>query len=404
MDQHIVIVGGGLGGVRAAEGARDAGHEGPITIVAAEDIAPYDRPPLSKGLLTGASEIDDALIHTPDWFTDNAIELRLSTRVALIDAERQLAVIDEADQIPYKELILATGSSPNRLDIDGCHLALVGALRTVEDSMVIRSLFEQRKKVVIVGSGWIGTEMAAAARGYACDTTIVSRSEVPLGRLLGDRFGAYLREMHENNGVRFVTGATPLRYTGDEVVEHVHLDNGQVLEAGLVIEAVGARPRIGLAETAGADVDNGVLVDESLRTSRAHIWAVGDIANHLHPLYETRIRSEHWSVARNQGFHAGRGAAGELAPYDRIPLAYTDQYDLGLEYRGHAPGCDDVIFRGSVADGRFLAFYLERGVIRAVANVNEWGVGDDIDALLRAGASPSRTAIADWETPLSELF
>jgi 3-phenylpropionate/trans-cinnamate dioxygenase ferredoxin reductase subunit len=371
--------------------------------VAAEAIAPYERPPLSKGLLAGDSEVDDVFIHSQDWFTANEIELRTDTRVALIDAERQLAVIDEADQIPYTELILATGASPNRLDIEGSRLALVGALRTVEDSMVIRSLFEQRMKVVIVGSGWIGTEIAAAARGYDCDVTIVSRSDVPLERALGERFGTYLREMHESHGVRFVTGAIPFRYTGEEHVERVHLDNGHVLEADLVIEAIGARPRIGLAETANVDIDNGVLVDESLRTSRAHIWAVGDIANHLHPLYGTRIRSEHWSVARNQGFHAGRGAAGEVAPYDRIPLAYTDQYDMGMEYRGHAPDCDEVIFRGSVADGRFLVFYLEQGVIRAIANVNEWGIGDDIDALLRAEASPDRTAIADWETPLSGL-
>ncbi len=404
MDQHIVIVGGGLAGVRAAEGARDAGHQGPITIVAAEHIAPYERPPLSKGLIAGDSEISDALIHSPDWFADNAIELRLDTRVALIDADRQLAVIDEDDQIPYTELILATGASARRLDIDGAHLSLVGALRTAEDSMVIRSLFEQQKQVVIVGAGWIGTEMAAAARGYGCDVTIVSRSDLPLERALGAQLGAYVKAMHESHGVRFVTGATPLRYTGDEHVEHVHLDNDQVLETDLVIEAIGARPRIGLAETAKADVGDGVLVDESLRTSRAHIWAVGDIASHMHPFYRTRIRSEHWSVARNQGFQAGRGAAGDVAPYDRIPLAYTDQYDMGMEYRGHAPNCDEVIFRGSVTEGRFLVFYLEQGVIRAVANVNEWGIGDDIEALLRAEPSPARTAIADWETPLSELY
>jgi 3-phenylpropionate/trans-cinnamate dioxygenase ferredoxin reductase subunit len=403
MDQHIVIVGGGLAGVRAAEGARDGGHEGPITVVAAEHGAPYDRPPLSKGLLAGTSEIDEITLHGPEWFAEHDIELRTDTRVALIDAERQLAVIDESDQIPYTELILATGSSPNRLDIEGSHLSLVGALRTIEDSIVIRSLFEQQKKVVIVGSGWIGTEIAAAARGYDCDVTIVSRSEVPLERALGERFGAYLKDLHERHGVRFEVGTIPLRYTGDDQVERVHLGNSHVLEADLVIEAIGARPRVGLAETANAEVDNGVLVDETLRTSRAHIWAVGDIANHLHPLYRTRVRSEHWSVARNQGFHAGRGAAGQVEPYDRIPLAYTDQYDMGMEYRGHAPNCDEVIFRGSVADGQFLVFYLEQGVIRAVANVNQWGIGEDIDALLRAEASPDRRAIADWETPLGEL-
>ncbi len=404
MDQHIVIVGGGLAGVRAAEGTRDAGHEGPLTIVAAEDVVPYERPPLSKGLLLGESGFDDAIIHDAAWFDENDIELRLDTRVAVIDPERQLAIVDETDQIPYAELILATGASPRRLDIDGGALALVGALRTIEDARVIRSLFEQQRKVVIVGSGWIGTEMAAAARGHGCDVTVVSRSELPLVEVLGEQFGVYLRDLHQDHGVRFVTGTSPVAYAGADTVERVHLEDGSVLDADVVIEAVGARPRIGLAETAGVDTDDGVLVDETLRTSRAHIWAVGDIASHFHPFYETRIRSEHWSVARNQGFHAGRGAAGQPAPYDRLPLFFTDQYDLGMEYRGHAPDYDEVIFRGSTTEGEFLAFYLVEGVIRAVANVNQWDIGDDIESLLRAEASPDHRAIADRETPLSELY
>ncbi len=403
MDQHIVIVGGGLAGVRAAEGARDAGHDGPITLVAAEGVTPYERPPLSKDLLAGDAGFEDAIIHGVEWFADNDIELRTDTRVALIDSERQLAIVDESDQIPYAELILATGASPKRLDIEGGHLSLIGALRTVEDARVIRSLFEEQRKVVIVGSGWIGTEVAAAARGHGCDVTVVSRSEVPMQRLLGEQFGAYLRDLHQGHGVEFVTGTTPVEYSGEEQVQQVRLVDGRTLDADMVIEAVGARPRVGLAETAGVEVDDGVLVDESLRTSRAHIWAVGDIANQLHPFYGTRVRSEHWSVARNQGYHAGRGAAGQALPYDRLPMFFTDQYDMGMEYRGHAPNFDEVIFRGSVESGEFLVFYLEQGIIRAVVNVNTWGIGDDIDALLRAGVSPDRRAIADWETPLSEL-
>lgn len=404
MEQHIVIVGGGLAGVRAAEGARDAGHDGPITIVAAEDVRPYERPPLSKDLLAGDAHLEDAIVHDADWFSEQRVELRMDTRVAIVDAEKQLAIVDESDKIPYDELILATGASPRRLDIEGDHLSLIGALRTVEDARVIRSLFEQQKKVVIVGAGWLGTEVAAAARGYGCEVTIVSRSEVPMQRVLGDHFGTYLRDLHQSHGVQFVAGATPIEYLGDDRVRQVRLGDGRVLDTDMVIEAIGARPRVGLAETAGVDVDNGVLVDESLRTSRAHIWAVGDIANHLHPFYGTRIRSEHWSVARNQGFHAGRGAAGHAAPYDRLPMFFTDQYDMGMEYRGHAPNFDEVIFRGSLESGEFLAFYLEHGVVRAIANVNTWGIGDEIEALLRAEASPDRRAVADWETPLSELF
>lgn len=404
MDTHIVIVGGGLAGVRAAEGARDAGHTGPITMVAAEDATPYERPPLSKDLLAGKSEFADAVVHGAEWFGENAIELRAGTRVGLIDAAKQLAVIDDTDQIPYGELILATGASANRLDLEGSRLGRVGALRSIDESRTIRTLLAEKPRVVIVGAGWIGSEVAATARGYDCDVTVVSRNELPLSGLLGEQFGRYIRDLHEDHEVKFVTGTVPTKYTGTDLVEQVHLDNGAVLDADMVIEAVGARPKVGLAETAGVEVDDGVLVDESLRTSKAHIWAVGDIANHLHPFYGTRIRSEHWSVARNQGYHAGRGAAGHVQPYDKLPMFFSDQYDMGMEYRGHAPDFDEAIFRGSAKEGEFLVFYLKDGVIRAIANVNQWGIGDDIEALLRANVSPDRRDIADWETPLSQLM
>lgn len=404
MDTHIVIVGGGLAGVRAAEGARDAGHTGPITIVAAEEATPYERPPLSKDLPAGKSEFSDAMIHAAEWFGDNDIELRAGTRVGLIDADKQLAVVDDTDQIPYGELILATGASGNRLDLEGSRLARIGSLRSIDESRTIRTLLADKPRVVIVGAGWIGSEVAATARGYDCDVTIVSRNELPLQGLLGEQFGQYIRNLHEDHGVRFVTGTVPTKYTGTEHVDEVHLDNGTTLDADLVIEAVGARPKVGLAETAGVDVDDGVLVDEALRTSKAHIWAVGDIANQLHPFYRTRIRSEHWSVARNQGYHAGRGAAGHVQPFDKLPMFFSDQYDMGMEYRGHAPDFDEAIFRGTAKEDEFLVFYLKDGVIRAIANVNQWGIGDEIDTVLRAEVSPDRRAIADWETPLSQLM
>ena len=403
MEDHIVIIGGGLAGAKAAEGAREASYDGPITLVSAEQEIPYERPPLSKSLLAGDSEFDDAAVNDAQWYSDNSIELRLGTRVSSLDLDSRTAVVGEHDRIPFSKLILATGASPNRLDVPGSELAGVHALRRIEDALELRSSFGEGINILIVGAGWIASEVASTATQARCDVTVVSRDGLPLASVLGDEFARHLFDLHTEHGVEFLTETTVDQYTGENTVESVVLSNGSVVEPDLVIEAIGVHPNIGLAEIAGLDTGDGVLVDETLRTSDPDIWAVGDIANHMHPFYGHRIRSEHWSVALNQGLHAGRGAAGSVDAYDRLPMFFSDQYDLGMEYRGHALTCDDVILRGSTKEDRFLVFYLDEGVVGAVANVNIWGMGDEIDRLLRAKATPDRRAIADWETPLSQL-
>lgn len=404
MEEHIVIVGGGLAGAKAAEGARDAGYEGPITLVAAEDQLPYERPPLSKGLLAGEADFGSAIVNDSQWFSDNDVDLRTNTRVASIDTDARTAVVDMSDQIPWSKLILATGSTPNRLDVPGSDLDGIHTLRRIEDARELRSQFGDDTEVLIVGSGWIGSEVAATARQAGCDVTVVTRSELPLESVLGSEFARYLFDLHRDHGVGFLTETTVDSYAGDGVVETVHLSDGSEHAPDIVIEAIGVSPNVGLAEIAGLDIGDGVLVDESLRTSNPDIWAVGDIASHHHPFYDRRIRSEHWAVAMNQGMHAGRGAAGSVEPYDRLPMFFTDQYDLGMEYRGHAPNADDVILRGTTKEDEFLVFYLDDGVVCAAANVNIWDVGDDVEQLLRAKASPDRRALSDWETPLAQLI
>lgn len=403
MTEHILIIGGGLAGAKAAEGARDAGHDGPITIVAAEDKLPYERPPLSKDLLAGKSDFGSAVVNDNEWFGDNSVDLRLGTRVVSLDRDSRVATVGDGDEIPWSKLILATGSSPVRLDVPGSDLDGVHTLRSIDDARELRSRFSEGIDLLIVGSGWIGCEVAATARQAGCNVTVATRDSLPLSGVLGDEFARYLFDLHRDHGVEFATGTTVESYGGDEAVESVRLSDGSEHPASLVIEAIGVTPNVELAEIAGLEVDNGILVDETLRTSDPDIWAVGDIANHLHPFYGRRIRSEHWSAALNQGLHAGRGAAGSVEKYDRLPMFFTDQYEMGMEYRGHAPDADDVILRGTTKEGEFLVFYLDNGVVSAVANVNVWDVGDDVEQLLRAGVSPDRRKIADWGTPLSQL-
>ena len=403
MEDHIVIVGGGLAGAKAAEGARNAGYDGPITLIAAEDHLPYERPPLSKSLLAGESDFGSAVVHDTDWFGNHDIDLRTGTRIASIDVQSRTAVIDVSAQIPWSKLILATGATPKRLDVPGSDLDGIRTLRHIEDARELRSTLTEDTEVLIVGSGWIGCEVAATAREAGSDVTVVSKDSLPLEGTLGAEFARYLFDLHHDHGVEFVTETTVESYHGDGAVEAVRLSDGSEHTPDIVIEAVGVSPDVGLAEIAGLEVGDGVLVDETLRTSHPDIWAAGDIAAHLHPFYGRRIRSEHWSVAMHQGRHAGRGAAGDVEPYTRLPMFFTDQYDLGMEYRGHALDADDVILRGTTKEGEFLVFYLDDGVVRAVANVNIWDVGNDVEQLLRANASPDRRALADWETPLSQL-
>lgn len=404
MEEHIVIIGGGLAGAKAAEGAREAGYGGPITLVAAEDKLPYERPPLSKDLLAGRSDFAAAVVNDNEWFGNNSVDLRLGTRVASLDRDSRTAIVDDGDEIfPWTKLILATGSTPVRLDVPGSDLDGIHTLRSIEDARELRSRFSEGTDLFIVGSGWIGCEVAATARQAGCNVTVATKDSLPLSGVLGDEFARYLFDLHRDHGVEFATGTTVESYDGDGAVESVGLSDGSEHSASLVIEAIGVTPNVALAEIGGLGVDDGVLVDETLRTSDPDIWAVGDIANHLHPFYGRRIRSEHWSVALNQGLHAGRGAAGSIEEYDRLPMFFTDQYDMGMEYRGHAPDADDVILRGTTKEGEFLVFYLDDGMISAVANVNVWDVGDDVERLLRARVSPDRRKIADWETPLSQL-
>ena len=404
MEEHIVIIGGGLAGAKAAEGARDAGYDGPITLVGAEDKLPYERPPLSKDLLAGRTDFASAVVNDNEWFGNNSVDLRLGTRVASLDRDSRTAIVDDGDEIfPWTKLILATGSTPVRLDVPGADLDGIHTLRSIEDARELRSRFSEGTDVFLVGSGWIGCEVAATARQAGCNVTVATKDFLPLSGVLGDEFASYLFDLHRDHGVEFATGTTVEKYDGDGAVESVRLSDGSEHSASLVIEAIGVTPNVALAEIGGLGVDDGVLVDETLRTSDPDIWAVGDIANHLHPFYGRRVRSEHWSVALNQGLHAGRGAAGSVEEYDRLPMFFTDQYEMGMEYRGHAPDADDVILRGTTKEGEFLVFYLDDGIVTAVANVGVWDVGDDVDRLLRARVSPDRRMIADWETPLSQL-
>jgi 3-phenylpropionate/trans-cinnamate dioxygenase ferredoxin reductase subunit len=381
--ETLVIVGASLTGAKAAETLRSEGFEGRVLLVGAEADRPYERPPLSKQYLRGEREVRP-YVHDEAFYADNDIELRRATEVTALDAGASTITLADGEAIGFDKLLIATGAQPRRLDLPG-----VLTLRSVEDSDAIRARIEAGGRVVVIGAGWIGAEVAASAREKGCEVTLLERDELPLERVLGAELGAIYRDVHLDHGVQFVGGAA-IEGIGDD---GVRLSDGRVFAADFVVAGVGVTPRVGLAQAAGLPVDNGILTDEYLQTSAPGIFAAGDVANAVHPFYGERVRVEHWDNALHQGPAAARNMLGQQRVYDRIPYFFSDQYDVGMEYSGHPTAWDEVVFRGDVAKREFLAYWVKDGVVVAGMNVNIWDVHDDIRALIQR-----RAPVADIPT------
>ncbi|GAB1691346.1 NAD(P)/FAD-dependent oxidoreductase [Krasilnikovia sp. M28-CT-15] len=404
-DGTFVIVGAGLAGAKAAETLREEGFDGRIVLIGAESERPYERPPLSKGLLTSDAEPDSVFVHEAGWYAEHGVELRTGVRATGLDpAARRLRLSDGAD-LGYDKLLLATGAGPRPLDVPGADLDGVRQLRTRADSARIAAALTGTARVVIVGAGWIGLEVAAAARQRGATVTVVETADLPLQRVLGDEMARVFADLHRGNGVtfRFGTGVREIRGAGK--VATVVLTDGTELPADLVVAAVGARPNTELAEAAGLTVDNGVVVDESLRTTDPHIHAAGDVANAYHPLLGRHLRVEHWSNALNGGPVAARAMLGRPVRHDELPYFFTDQYDLGMEYTGHAPpgAAERVVIRGDLDRREFIAFWTAGGRVLAGMNVNVWDVVPEIQRLIRSGQPVDPDRLADPGVPLAEL-
>ncbi len=402
----IVIVGAGLAGAKAAETLRDQGFEGRVTLIGDERHRPYERPPLSKGYLQGTAEQESVFVHPASWYGTNAIDLRLDVRAKAVHASAHEVILADGERLAYDALILATGSSPRRLSVPGADRAGVHYLRRLDDSDRLRASFARAGRVAVIGGGWIGLEVAAAARTAGLAVTILELEQLPLLRVLGPRVAQVFADLHRDHGVDLRCEVRVEGILADaESVRGVELGTGEVVDADLVVVGVGITPNTALADGAGLDVANGIRVDEHLRTSDPDIYAAGDVANAYHPLLGRHLRVEHWANALHQGPVAARAMLGQDAVYDRLPYFYTDQYDLGMEYTGHAePGSyDRVVTRGDIAGREFLAFWLDHDRVLAGMSVNIWDVTADIADLVRSGRPVQPDALADHDVPLTEL-
>ena len=401
--QTFVIVGGGLAGAKAAQTLRDEGFDGRVVLLGEEDSRPYERPPLSKDLLRGEAAADSIFVHEETYYASADIELRTGTRVTELALSASEVVLGDGERIGFDRLLLATGSAPRQLPVPGAELPNVHALRTAGDAERLRGALLPGARLVVVGAGWIGCEVAASARQLGVEVTIVAPGAVPLERVLGPEVGAAYRDLHLAHGAVLALGAGVEAIEGTDRATGVRTTDGRVLAADVVVVGIGAAPRTALAEGAGLRVDDGVLVDDRLRTSVATVFAAGDIARAQHPVFGQPVRVEHWANALEQGPAAARNMLGRDEAYDRIPYFFSDQYDAGMEYAGHAPAWDRVVFRGDPAGQEFMAFWMQGARVAAGMNLNVWDVTDDVQALVRSGIAVEDDVLRDAAVPLSEV-
>ncbi|TQM45901.1 NAD(P)/FAD-dependent oxidoreductase [Pseudonocardia cypriaca] len=405
-DRTFVIVGASLAGAKAAETLRDEGFAGRVVLVGEEPEPPYERPPLSKGYLLGSDERGTAFVHDRAWYDKQNIELRTGVRAEAVDPGAHAVTLAGGERLAYDKLLLATGSVVRRLQVPGAELEGVHYLRRIEHSDALRGVLVEGARVVVVGGGWIGLEVAAAARTHGATVTLVEVDTLPLRRVLGDEVAQVFADLHADHGVDLRLGTGVREIAGaDGRVASVTLDDGTSLPADAVVVGVGITPAVELAQSAGLAVDNGVLVDAALRTSDPDVYAAGDVANADNPLLGKHIRVEHWQNALDGGPAAARSMLGQDVVYDRVPYFFTDQYDLGMEYTGHAePGSyDQVVFRGDVPGREFISFWLSEGRVLAGMNVNVWDVAADVERIIRSGAPVDPARLADPTVPLSDL-
>ncbi|MFF8502035.1 NAD(P)/FAD-dependent oxidoreductase [Streptomyces anulatus] len=414
--QTFVIVGAGLAGAKAAETLRAEGFTGRVILIGDERDHPYERPPLSKGYLAGKAERDSVFTHERAWYAGADIELHLGQPVTALDRYAKTVQLGDNTVIHYDKLLLATGSEPRRLDIPGTELAGVHHLRRLAHAdrlrNVLAALGRDNGHLVIAGAGWIGLEVAAAARGYGAEVTVVEAEPTPLHQVIGPELGQIFTELHSAHGVRFHFGARLTEIIGqDGMVLAARTDDGEEHPAHDVLAAIGAAPRSALAEAAGLEMADrahggGIAVDASLRTSDPHIHAAGDVAAAAHPLLGARLRVEHWANALNGGPAAARAMLGQDVSYDRVPYFFSDQYDLGLEYSGWAPpgSYDEVIIRGDAGKREFIAFWLKDRRVLAGMNVNVWDVTETIQELIRERRQHDPEALGDPSVPLDSLL
>jgi len=368
----VIIVGGGMASGNAATALREGGYDGRLLIVGDEPGVPFGRPPLSKTYMRGEEDLSGWLVRPPEWYRHHQVELRPADPVARVDAGGRAVVTRSGERLAFDQLLIASGARNREFRVPGVRLDGVLSLRTRADSDRIRTAARPGERVVLVGMGFIGSEVAASLTQLGVRVAVAFPGSAPFARLLGDEVGTVLAGVHRDRGVELLAGEQVERFEGSSRVQAVKTASGRRLECAAAVVAVGVQPNVEFLDGSGIVVDNGVLVDERCRTSVPGVFACGDVANMAHPLFG-RLRVEHYNNAEKHGAAAGRSMLGDPSPYDYTFTFWSDQYDQSLEYVGIAGRWDRFVVRGSLEGRSFLGFYLRGGLLRAALGLNRGG-------------------------------
>jgi 3-phenylpropionate/trans-cinnamate dioxygenase ferredoxin reductase subunit len=403
--ETIVIVGGGLAGHTAAETLRREGFDGRVVLFAEESSRPYDRPPLSKEFLKGELDEEKLYFRPRDFYESQRIELRLGSRVEGLDAVRQLIFTSDAEPLQYDRLLIATGGYPRRLPVPGGDLRGIHYLRSLKDSARLGEALLPDARVVVVGAGFIGCEVAAAARARGAEVTMLEALPLPLAAAFGPEVGEFFAAEHRSHGVELRLGEGVSEFVGGVSVEGVISAKGETYACDAVVVGVGITPAVEFLKGTPVELDDGVLVDEYCRASVEHVYAAGDVANWWHPVLKRRLRVEHWDNAMKQGEAAALNMLGRAQPYWPVPYFWSDQYDLKLQLFGHLPKGEphDHVMRGSYAERSFNLFYLSGRRVVAALGVNRFREARAAVKLIESGTEVELEKLADASVSIQSL-
>ena len=403
MISRVVIVGASLTGGSAAVALRDNGYDGSITLIGAETHPPYERPPLSKDYLRGEVSFDKALVKPPDWYAANGVDTRFGEAAERIDVEGRAVVLGGGERVAYDAALIATGGRNRVLRAPGAELDGIFQLRTIADADRIRAAAKEARTAVVVGMGFIGAEVAASLRMIGLDVTAIEPLPAPLGRVLGPEVGSALAGLHADHGVHLVLEEIVESFEGSGRVEAVVTKTGRRLEGDMVVAGIGIEPAVDVVFGTPIETDNGIIVDEMCRTNVEGVYAAGDVANHLHPIFGRRMRVEHWQNAMRHGAHAAKSILGSTEPYSEIHWFWSDQYEANLQYAGHHTAWDDLVVRGSIPERSFLAFYVKDGLVDAAVAMNRGKELRRAMALIKARRPIETSKLADEDVDLKSL-